>query len=101
VPRRVEIGDLHTEFEEGDDGHFVARLDEVELVEGIVQPYDPKPKRREKKRAQQIMETTQTEVVMVGEVADEPGRALLSVEARTEEQDAPIKWTRPVTVGED
>jgi len=77
---------------------WIAQVPDVEVMQGVKYPFDPKPKKEEEKlAAQAALEATHLALRLKGKALTK-GNGLLKLEISTEGPE-PMRWIRPVNVG--
>ncbi|MFN0249830.1 MAG: hypothetical protein ACKV2T_23305, partial [Kofleriaceae bacterium] len=96
---RMCIGDRSVPFSRKPDGSYVADCADVDLAEGIVYPFDPKPKNDTQTRAAaRALAESQFEVHLHGRALEASSDLLAVSIAVIGSTGAPVKWMRPLTI---
>ena len=95
----LEAGGHTTPFTKQDDGTYVADVADLELSEGVMYPFDPKPKNENQKlAAQDLLDETQFELRVRGTARSASSDLLAVSVSALRSKSPPLKWMRPLTI---
>jgi hypothetical protein len=86
-------------FEKQADGSYRAEVPDVELIEAIRYPFDPKPKNDpQKETAKRLLDETHFELQLLGRATKASGDLLTVYIGPLETEKPPLKWMRPLLI---